>query len=187
LSNGGQSSFQTAGLDNLHLSSAFPKIRNNTKIYNTHLISQPLTSDNKAFELASYYESKIDQLNSLDYSIERVSNLLPAMSYLNTNPFNSGNSSLNNFLNLSTTPLNELNEADNLNGSTNLENFFNTKKDLLSDPTLSDGEDKILPTEQSVQQQKFKSPISLNVVSEADLVNTMGSSSPRQIADVTNN
>jgi hypothetical protein len=58
---------------------------------------------------------------------------------------------------------------------------------LLSDPTLADSEDKILPTEQSVQQQKFVSPLSTTVINESDLVNVVNSSTNGRLSDITNN
>lgn len=129
----------------------------------------------------------MDQLSSLDYSIERVSNLLPAMSYLNVNPFGAGNSSLNNFLNLNPESIKEAALEDTLHIKSSQPDFFSTKSYLLSDPTLADSGDKILPTEQSVQQQKFVSPLSSTSVSANDLVNVINSSTTGRISDITSN
>lgn len=109
------------------------------------------------------------------------------MSYLNVNPFGSGNSSLHNFLNLSTDALKDFTSEDTLYTKTTQSSFLNTKSNLLSDPTLADSEDKILPTEQSVQQQKFVSPLSSTVINESDLVNVVNSSTNGRLSEITNN
>ena len=172
-----QNFLNDAGLDNLHASSAFPKIRNNTKIYNTHLVNLTTPDTKKNYLLTEHYKSPTDPLLALDYSLNRPSTFLTSISYLNPKFTNSNSDTFANFLNESST------SATEPTNSTINANHFNTfNKDLpinssrLQVSTLSDAEDKILPTEQFVQQQKFANPTLKNE----------SSTSPNKIASLTN-
>lgn len=152
-------------MDNLHASSAFPKIRNNTKIYNTHLLDLGTQDIQKSYVLAEHYNSSTDPLLSLDYTINRPSNFLSSISYLNAGINNLNSTSFKNFLNT------EVNRATNSKlpntttntVRTNSSSYLSTTSSFLALPSLSDLEDKILPTEQFVQQQKVFNPIKHDV------------------------
>lgn len=154
-----QTFLNDAGLDNLHASSAFPKIRNNTKIYNTHLLNLGTREIQKGYTLAEHYNTSTDPLLSLDYSINRPSNFLSSISYLNVGISNLNSKSFRNFLNTDTTNTSTI-DSNSINHSrlTSMQHLPTTSN-FLSLPSLSDSEDKILPTEQFIQQQKVFSPV----------------------------
>ena len=157
-----QTFLNDAGLDNLHASSAFPKIRNNTKIYNTHLLNLGNQDIQKGYTLAEHYNSSTDPLLSLDYSINRPSNFLSSISYLNAGISNLNSKSFKNFLDTDLTSTSNTNK-DSVNYSLVASmKHLSTTSDFLSTPSLSDSEDKILPTEQFIQQQKVFSPFKHN-------------------------
>ena len=157
-----QTFLNDAGLDNLHASSAFPKIRNNTKIYNTHLLNLGTQEIQKGYGLAEHYNGSTDPLFSLDYSINRPSNLLSSISYLNAGIDNLNSKSFRNFLNTDVTT-NAANGAHSVNQSHSASvQQLPTTSSFLALPSLSDSEDKILPTEQFIQQQKLSNPIKHN-------------------------
>ena len=154
-----QNFLNDAGLDNLHASSAFPKIRNNTKIYNTHLVNLTTPDTKKNYLLTEHYKSPTDPLLALDYSVNRPSTFLTSIAYLNPKFNNTNSDTFANFLNESSV---SVAEPVNSTTHTNYTNAFNkdlqTNSTRLLVSTLSDAEDKILPTEQFVQQQKFTNP-----------------------------
>jgi len=148
-------------LDNLHASSSFPKIRNNTKIYNTHLLDLGSQNIYKNYTLAEHYNNSTDPLNALDYTINRPSNSLASISYLNVGINNLNSQTFRNFLNLneSNTSVSNLTENKVSESVKIPSHYLLTNTELLSLPSLSDSEDKILPTEQFVQQQKVFNPL----------------------------
>jgi len=121
-------------------------------------------------------------LSSTDFGITRSTNFLPAVSTLTNSQTLIDNNSFNKFLDLQmnqtsgTTTLSNniseklvLNSNSNLNKSSNFSNrsesaLFSSSNDLLTSSkrlsiaTIADGEDKILPTDQSLQQQPFINP-----------------------------
>ena len=156
---GSQNYLNDAGLDNLHASSAFPKIRNNTKIYNTHLVNLTTPDTKKNYLLTEHYKSATDPLLALDYSLNRPSTFLSSIAYLNPKFTNTNSDTFSNFLNESYTSVAEpVNSATHTNYTNTVNKDLQINSTRLSVSTLSDAEDKILPTEQFVQQQKFTNP-----------------------------
>ena len=159
-----QNFLNDSGLDNLHASSAFPKIRNNTKIYNTHLLNLTSADIQKSYKLAEHYNNSTDFLMTLDHTINRPSNFLTSISYLNPGINNLNSNTFSNFLNQDDNPVNANNITDNSinDNSTKANPYLVPTSRLLSLPTLSDSEDKILPTEQFILQQKVFNPLNQN-------------------------
>ena len=81
--NGSQNSLKHIGTKSLKMSSAFPRIRNNAKIYNTHLIHTTDSSISKSFEIANLYRSSNSTLDSASFGIRRPANLIAPISVIN--------------------------------------------------------------------------------------------------------
>ena len=199
LPSGAQTQFKNSGVDSLKLSGAFPRIRNNTKVYNTHLIHDTNTSSDKNFKISSLYSSANSSLEALDFGITRSSNFVSGIALLNSENASLDNKSLSNFLNTQTNHLNlesfedkasllglnylslPSSNSNTFDGrtSTNPASDFSsiTKKTRLSNPSLSDAEDKILQGEQSFQEQKFVNPSKDSAVYSSVLDNKASESS----------
>lgn len=77
-----QSDFSSAGVRTLQLSAAFPRIRNNTKVYNTHLVGTPSAQQSDSYGLSSLYTGPNSAMGSTDYGIKRPSTLISASSLI---------------------------------------------------------------------------------------------------------
>lgn len=167
-----QTNFDQVGVNTLKLSASFPRIRNNTKIYNTHLLITPTNYAHHSYNLNTLYSSPNDFLSSTDFGITRTTNFLPAISTVTNSESTIDSSSFEKFLDVQTnkTPFSTtLTEKPNkalISGNKwdynltlfSTPNDFLTSSDRLSTPTIADSEDKILPTDQSLQQQQFINP-----------------------------
>lgn len=160
-----QTSFQDVGSNNLNLSDAFPKIRNNTKVYNTHLLHTLGPSFSKSYELSSMNNLSISEVSTLDYKINRISNLInPITSLALTQNFDNSKG-FNEFLQHSPKggfvdkPVN----TSNSDVTTRLSRDLSTFTQLSTTPALADLTDKILQSDQSIQQQKFINPNYFNL------------------------
>ena len=67
--------FKNIGLNTLQASSAFSKIRNATKVYNSHLVHTPSTFTNKYYSLNSTFASEDDFLTTSSYGLKKQHNL----------------------------------------------------------------------------------------------------------------
>ena len=177
---GAQTQLKDAGVDTLKLSAAFPRIRNNTKVYNTHLIHNQSSSADKTFNVASLYSTPMNLVDSTDFGLERASNVISAISLLNNKDTVVDKVSFNKFLNSQfnssdestlgssfqgeglTATKAELKDTSFLNRSKT--DLFSTSNKLISSKerlnvsTLGDSEDKILQNDQTVQQQLVMNP-----------------------------
>lgn len=104
--------FQNIGLNTLQESSAFSKIRNATKVYNSHLVHTPSTLSDKYSLLTSLYADENTNLTTSSFGIRKQHNLLAvsalgnslAGSMLDSNSFEqflSSNLNINRSLDLS--------------------------------------------------------------------------------------
>jgi len=172
-----------AGLNNLDLAAAFPKIRNNTKIYNTHLITQPTLANIKNYQMVNYYSSMRQTSSTLDYTNERISNLVSAISVLSPTITDLTSQRISSLLEtISTNKSTTLDVSDEIYTLSNkITPHLTTTDCFLATPTLADIEDKILPTEQSVQQQRFTNPFKLEIFSSCSvnpILSNLTSNSP---------
>lgn len=104
--------FKNIGLNTLQASSAFSKIRNSTKVYNSHLVHTPSTFTNKYYSINNTFASEDDFLTTSSFGIKKQHNLASTSSLGNS--FSStmlDSSSFNQFLesnlNINTSTLNE--------------------------------------------------------------------------------
>jgi hypothetical protein len=68
--------FKNIGLNTLEESSAFAKIRNATKVYNSHLVHTPTTFTNKYYTLNTLFLDENSYLNSASFGVKKQHNLL---------------------------------------------------------------------------------------------------------------
>ena len=87
--------FKNIGLNTLKESSAFAKIRNSTKVYNTHLIHTPSTFSNKYSSLNSMFQDENDYLLTSSFGVKKQHNLASATSL--GNGFASSTLDMNSF------------------------------------------------------------------------------------------
>ena len=174
-SNGSFDSKQNIGRSSLKLSSAFPKIRNNTKIYNTHLLSHPTTSWEKSYNVASLFNRESDSLLTFDNNLKRKSDFVKSTQLVDIQSVSKENNSLQKFLNSDLTPITQSKASVFVQGQSlpHVTSVYNstigipTKSDLLYTPTLSDSEDKILVTDRTISQQNFNHPLLKALSSQA--------------------
>ena len=76
--------FKNIGVNSLNESSAFAKIRNFTKVYNTHLVHTPSSFTNKYSKLKALYGSEDAVLRASPFSITKQQNLLSISSIGNS-------------------------------------------------------------------------------------------------------
>ena len=67
--------FKNIGLDTLRESSAFSKIRNSSKVYNSHLVHSPSTFTSKYLKLNSLYVDENRYLTASSFGLEKQHNL----------------------------------------------------------------------------------------------------------------
>lgn len=185
-SNGSQNYLHDIGTDTLKLSAAYPKIRNNTKVYNTHLLSTPSSSMVKSFEVAQLFEKPVDIFSTSDYGLERKSNLVSSNAYVSGTNSNLKSTFLKKFLAVDSSLDNVLGDNQpflaNYDETVNTHSFrrnfeartLPTVDSQEAIPTLSDGEDRILSTEQTVLQQKLINPYESNdLIASSNLENSV--------------
>lgn len=93
-----QSDFSSAGVRTLQLSASFPRIRNNTKVYNTHLVGAPSGQQADSYGLASLYAGSNASLESIDYGIRRPSSLISSTALIGSPESSIDRSSFTKFL-----------------------------------------------------------------------------------------
>lgn len=93
-----QSDFSSAGVRTLQLSAAFPRIRNNTKVYNTHLVGTPSSQQSDSYGLASLYAGSNTSLESVDYGIRRPSSLISSIALVGSSESSLDKASFTKFL-----------------------------------------------------------------------------------------
>ncbi len=76
--------FKNIGVNTLQESTAFSKIRNSTKVYNSHLIHTPSTFTNKYITLNSVFSNENDYLTTSSFGTRKQHNLASASSYGNS-------------------------------------------------------------------------------------------------------
>lgn len=76
--------FKSIGLNTLQESSAFAKIRNSSKVYNSHLVHTPSTFTGKYSTINSLYVDENTLLTSSSFGVRRQHNLASASSLGNT-------------------------------------------------------------------------------------------------------
>lgn len=76
--------FKNIGLNTLQASSAFSKIRNSTKVYNSHLVHTPSAFTNKYYSINSTFASEDDFLTTSSFGIKKQHNLASASSLGNS-------------------------------------------------------------------------------------------------------
>ncbi len=76
--------FQNIGLNTLQESSAFSKIRNSTKVYNSHLVHTPSTFSDKYNLLTALYTDDNSSLMSSSFGVRKQHNLLSTTSLGNS-------------------------------------------------------------------------------------------------------
>jgi len=77
--------FKNVGLNTLKESSAFSKVRNFTKVYNTHLVSTPSSFSNKYSTLHNVFVDENQSLTSSSFGLKRQHNLASSTSIGNSN------------------------------------------------------------------------------------------------------
>jgi len=133
--------FKNIGVNTLQESSAFAKIRNSTKVYNSHLVHTPSTFTGKYHNLNRLFSDENDYLTTSSFGVKKQHNLGSSASYGNsftstTLDANSFNRFLNtNYaLNSELTPTNpvtspsplSLHKHENSNGSEDLQRLSAT-------------------------------------------------------------
>ncbi len=76
--------FKNIGVNTLQESTAFSKIRNSTKVYNSHLVHTPSTFTNKYYSLNSTFSDENDYLTTSSFGLRKQHNLSSASSYGNS-------------------------------------------------------------------------------------------------------
>ena len=76
--------FKNIGVNTLQESTAFSKIRNSTKVYNSHLVHTPSTFTNKYYSLNSAFSNENDYLTTSSFGLRKQHNLSSASSYGNS-------------------------------------------------------------------------------------------------------
>lgn len=76
--------FKNIGLDTLQESSAFSKIRNSSKVYNSHLVHTPSTFSSKYFKLNALYVDENKFLTTTSFGVEKQHNLSSTSALGNT-------------------------------------------------------------------------------------------------------
>lgn len=76
--------FKNIGLNTLQESSAFAKIRNATKVYNSHLVHTPSSLTSKYHQLSAVFSSEDDFLTTSSFGIKKQHNLSSVSSLGNT-------------------------------------------------------------------------------------------------------
>jgi hypothetical protein len=76
--------FKNIGLNTLQASSAFSKIRNSTKVYNSHLVHTPSTFTNKYYSINNTFSSEDDFLTTSSFGIKKQHNLASTSSLGNS-------------------------------------------------------------------------------------------------------
>jgi hypothetical protein len=69
--------FKNIGLNTLDQSSAFPKIRNASKVYNSHLVHTPSSLSSKYKTISSLYANENDHSQTSSFGLKRQHNLAP--------------------------------------------------------------------------------------------------------------
>lgn len=157
-----QSSLSSSGLRTLRLSAAFPRIRNNTKIYNTHMVGLAGSSSLTSYQLASNFTNASVWAESTDFGIRRPANFISASSLLSSSLTSMDPTSFSQFLATPYTSCVDLTaptRSSRLNGSAVASSgMLPSRAELLASPTLSDSSDKILPTDRSAISQPLTNP-----------------------------
>jgi hypothetical protein len=107
--------FKNIGVNTLQESSAFSKIRNFTKIYNSHLVSLPNNFSDKYHKLNLIFGDENSYLTSMTFGLRKQHNLLSTSSLGNS--FNStvlDENSFNTFLSTNTTSKVQLHNSDHI-------------------------------------------------------------------------
>lgn len=76
--------FKNIGVNTLQESTAFSKIRNSTKVYNSHLVHTPSAFTNKYYSLNSTFSNENDYLTTSSFGLRKQHNLSSASSYGNS-------------------------------------------------------------------------------------------------------
>ena len=76
--------FKNIGVNTLQESTAFSKIRNSTKVYNSHLVHTPSTFTNKYYSINSTFSNENDYLTTSSFGLRKQHNLSSASSYGNS-------------------------------------------------------------------------------------------------------
>lgn len=76
--------FKNIGLNTLQASTAFSKIRNSTKVYNSHLVHTPSTFTNKYHSINNTFSSEDDFLTTSSFGIKKQHNLASTSSLGNS-------------------------------------------------------------------------------------------------------
>jgi hypothetical protein len=150
--------FKSVGLDTLQASSAFLKIRNSTKIYNSHLVHAPSSLTHKYFNIQNLFKDENDILSTSSFGVRRQHALASVSSLGNSHSStlldsNSFDKFLNTNLSLNqqrvndtlndisvTTPLSLSKVVTDTNESTNTlrtRSIIGTSHDLVSPETKS--------------------------------------------------
>lgn len=160
-----QTALASSGVRTLRLSAAFPRIRNNTKIYNTHMVAVPSPSVLSSYQLAANFTRGGAWAESTDFGIRRASNFLSSSSVLRTESSALDNLSFKRFL---ATPVHHSHDthaaavrASRVTSSLGSSTLgMPSSNEMLASPTLSDSTDRILPTDRAVATQPFADPTS---------------------------
>lgn len=178
------------------MSAAFPRIRNNTKIYNTHLVGTPSHHAAANYKLASSYTLGNSSIDAVDFGITRPSNMISSLSTLSSDSTSIDSSSLKRFMNVDKALLESMDSSEEffvsgndvlVSSSTGSRRStdelysrsasFVHPQSFLESPTLSDSTDKILPSEQSLAQQAFVNPQSKGPMFSAPQKSNLNSAS----------
>jgi hypothetical protein len=125
--------------------------------------------------VASLFNRESDSLLTFDNNLKRKSDFVKSTQLVDIQSVSKENNSLQKFLNSNLTPVaqNKTNmfvQGQSLSHVTSIYNpttIIPTKSDLISTPTLSDSEDKILVTDRTISQQNFNHPLLKTLNSQA--------------------
>lgn len=76
--------FKNIGVNTLQESTAFSKIRNATKVYNSHLVHTPSTFTSKYYSLNNMFSDENDYLTTSSFGVKKQHNLNASSSYGNS-------------------------------------------------------------------------------------------------------
>jgi len=76
--------FKNIGVNTLQESTAFSKIRNATKVYNSHLVHTPSTFTSKYYSLNNMFSDENDYLTTSSFGVKKQHNLNSSSSYGNS-------------------------------------------------------------------------------------------------------
>lgn len=130
--------------------------------------------------MASLFNRESDSLLTFDNNLKRKSDFVKSTQLVDIQSVSKENNSLQKFLNSDLTSVTQNKTSRFVQGqsSSHVTSVYNstigipTKSDLLSTPTLSDSEDKILVTDRTISQQNFNHPLLKTLGSQAeDVIN----------------